>query len=527
MNIQTQISQDIRRHVEIAVFEHLTKLDYQWHLSKKSGETLGLPEKAAYAVVNILDFVQIMPGFLDFIVALIFLFSGFDAWSAMIILTTIGMDQVLTYKYAGWMKDYDKKTLDHNADQSSKALDSLLNFEAVKSFAMEDYEVNRYRKGILEREHTNFYRSTTSQLASFGFGLIEKTGLLIGYLLIAYRVSNQTMSPGHFILFSTYLDDMTSQINRLFWYFQDLQRTSIDLEKASDLLLMCPKIQDNTDATELNISNGHIQFKDVNFGYQGEQSILKNISFEIKSGQTIGVVGCTGSGKSTLIRLLLRFFDVDKGSIEIDGQNIKNVAQNSLRKHLGIVPQDIALFNDSIKANIEYAKPGASIDEIIEATTLAGIHEKILTFPGEYDAVVGERGLKLSGGEKQRIAIARAILRNPKIILLDEATSALDTTTEKFIQSGIKEIFKNRTTMIVAHRLSTIMDADLILVLKDGEIIEQGSHNQLLSQNGAYEKLWNQQVSKPIIMEDVDNPSSEKCVDEVQTISALCRTVAV
>jgi len=521
-----KISQDIRRHVEIAVFEHLTKLDYQWHLSKKSGETLGLPEKAAYAVTNILDFVQIMPNFLDFIIALIFLFSGFDTWSAIIIFTTIALDQVLTYKLLGWMKDFDKKTVEQNADQSSKALDSLLNFEAVKSFAMEDYEVKRYRKGVLDRENTSFHRSTTSQLADFGFGLINKTGLLIGYLLVAYRVANKTMTPGHFILFSTYLDAMMGQINNLTWYFHNLQRTSIDLEKASELLQMCPKVQDNSDATELNISNGHIQFKDVNFGYQSEQTILKNINFEIKSGQTIGVVGCTGSGKSTLIRLLLRLFDVNKGSIEIDGQNIKNVTQNSLRKHLGIVPQDIALFNDSIKTNIEYAKPGASMDEIIAATTLAGIHEKILTFPGEYDAVVGERGLKLSGGEKQRIAIARAILRNPKIILLDEATSALDTMTEKFIQSGIKEIFKNQTTMVVAHRLSTIMDADMILVLKDGEIIEQGSHNQLLSQNGAYEKLWNQQVSKPIIKEDEDNPDSEKCVDEVQTISALCRTVA-
>lgn len=381
-------------------------------------------------------------------------------------------------------------------EQRARSVDSLLNFETVKYYGAEHYEVDCYREAILKYQKEEFLSMLTLNMLNTAQNIILCLGLLAGSLLCVYLVvHHQTLTVGDFVLFSTYLMELYMPLNWFGTYYRAIQKNFVDMENMFDLLREEEEIVDAPGSSPLLTTGGSIEFSNVTFGYSPEKLVLRNVSFTVPAGKTVAIVGPSGAGKSTIMRLLFRFYDVQTGAILIDGQNIKLVQQQSLRQAIGVVPQDTVLFNNTIFYNIEYAKLGASADAVYEAARAADIHEKILSFPDSYETKVGERGLRLSGGEKQRVAIARTLLKAPIIVLLDEATSALDTHTERNIQAALARVCANRTTIIVAHRLSTIIHADEILVLKEGNIVERGRHDQLvLRDDGVYADMWQQQL---------------------------------
>lgn len=379
--------------------------------------------------------------------------------------------------------------------QKARSVDSLLNFETVKYYGAEKYEVECYREAILKYQTEEWKSTITLNILNTVQNVIVCAGLLAGSLLCAWMVYAQKgLTVGDYVLFATYIIQLYVPLNWFGTFYRAIQKNFIDMENMFDLLREEQEILDPPGAPELNVVRGSVDFSNVTFGYTPERFVLKNVSFTVPAGKTVALVGPSGAGKSTIIRLLFRFYDIDSGAIMIDGQNIKAVSQQSLRKTIGVVPQDTVLFNNSIKYNIQYGRVDAPEADVLTASRSADIHEKIMTFPDKYETQVGERGLRLSGGEKQRVAIARTILKSPFIVLLDEATSALDTQTERNIQTALQKVCANRTTIIVAHRLSTIIHADEILVLKDGAIVERGRHEQLLLTKGIYYDMWNQQL---------------------------------
>lgn len=401
-------------------------------------------------------------------------------------------------------------------EQRARSVDSLLNFETVKYYGAESYEVDCYREAILKYQKEEFLSMLTLNMLNTAQNIILCLGLLAGSLLCVYLVvHHQTLTVGDFVLFSTYLMDLYMPLNWFGTYYRAIQKNFVDMENMFDLLRENEDIVDAPGAAPLLTAGGGIEFSNVTFGYSPEKSVLRNVSFSVPAGKTVAIVGPSGAGKSTIMRLLFRFYDVQTGAISIDGQDIKLVQQQSLRKAIGklypivlietltnlrclfsgVVPQDTVLFNNTIFYNIEYAKIGASADAVYESARAADIHDRIQGFPDGYDTKVGERGLRLSGGEKQRVAIARTLLKAPIIVLLDEATSALDTHTERNIQAALARVCANRTTIIVAHRLSTVIHADEILVLKEGSIVERGKHEELLQRDeGIYADMWQQQL---------------------------------
>lgn len=386
------------------------------------------------------------------------------------------------------------------ADNATRArsVDSLLNFETVKYYGAEDYEVESYRSAILKYQEEEFKSVTTLNMLNTAQNIIVCLGLLVGSLLCAWMVVYGEISDrftvGDYVLFSTYIIQLYMPLNWIGTYYRQIQKNFVDMENMFDLMKEEQEVIDAPGAPDLSVVRGGIDFSNVSFGYSPEKIILRNVTFNIAPGKTVALVGPSGAGKSTIMRLLFRFYDVNSGAIMIDGQNIKIVSQKSLRKAIGVVPQDTVLFNETIKYNIKYARIESADADVINAARNADIHEKILSMPQQYETQVGERGLRLSGGEKQRVAIARTILKGPQIVLLDEATSALDTQTERNIQAALSRVCANKTTLIIAHRLSTIIHADEILVLKDGEIVERGRHDKLLDDAGLYCDMWNQQL---------------------------------
>ncbi|XP_014205257.1 ATP-binding cassette sub-family B member 6, mitochondrial [Copidosoma floridanum] len=492
-----RIQQYTTREIEVELFGHLHSLSLRWHLGRKTGEVLRVMDRGTDSITNLLNYIifSIVPTIVDILVAIVFFISAFNKWFGLIVFSTMILYIAVTIGITEWRTKFQRRmNLADNA-QKARSVDSLLNFETVKYYGAEAYEVNLYREAILKYQEEEFKSSITLNILNTVQNVIINCGLLAGSLLCLHMVvHHEGLSIGDYVLFASYIIQLYVPLNWFGTYYRAIQKNFVDMENMFDLLRENQDVIDAPGAGPLIVNRGSVEFSNVTFGYTPERIVLKGISFKVLPGQTVALVGPSGAGKSTIMRLLFRFYDVDDGAIYIDEQHIKTVKQDSLRKAIGVVPQDTVLFNNTIKYNIQYGKIDAPEADIIAAAKYADIHERILTFPDGYETQVGERGLRLSGGEKQRVAIARTMLKAPKIVLLDEATSALDTQTERNIQSALSRVCKNRTTIIIAHRLSTIIHADEILVLKDGEIIERGKHEDLLNYGEVYHDMWEAQL---------------------------------
>ncbi|RHZ69556.1 hypothetical protein Glove_283g145 [Diversispora epigaea] len=490
------VGQFTTREVSVKMFEHLLNLSLRFHLNRKTGEILRVQDRGVSSIVSILSSVifNIIPTLVDIAIAIVIFTIAFDLFFGMIVFATMSLYIISTIIMTDWRTKYRRLTnlLDNNME--AKAVDSLLNYETVKLYAAEPFEVGQYTRAILDYQNADQKSNFTLYILNTAQNLIIQCGLLAGCILCASRISKGEMDVGDFVMYLTYILQLYGPLNWFGNYYRVIQKNFVDMEKMLDLLQESPEIKDLPQADPLVIKKGEVIFDKVSFSYDAKVPTLKSISFTIPSGSTVALVGPSGGGKSTIMRLLFRFYDVQSGRILVDGQDIRHVKQQDLRSCIGIVPQDTVLFNDTIKYNIRYGKIGANDRMVEEAAGAAQIHDKILGFSEGYGTKVGERGLRLSGGEKQRVAIARTILKNPQIVLLDEATSALDTRTERHIQKSLRKMTVNRTTLIIAHRLSTIVHADQILVLQDGEIVERGSHMELMQKEGVYNKLWNKQL---------------------------------
>ena len=398
-----------------------------------------------------------------------------------------------TYKATEWRIGIRRAMNDADTDANTKAIDSLLNFETVKYFGNEEHEASRFDGSMRRYEKAAVKTWTSLAFLNSGQTVLFTSGMALCMVMAARDVASGTITVGDFVMVNAFLIQLYLPLNFLGTVYRDIKQGLIDIEAMFNLLKVAPDIQDRPDAKPLEVGAGGVAFRGVNFAYDAERPIIRDLSFEVPAGHTVAIVGPSGAGKSTISRLLYRFYELTGGSIEIDGQDIADVTQSSLRAAIGMVPQDTVLFNDTIRYNIRYGRPDAGDGEVEEAAMLAQVHDFVTGLPQGYDAMVGERGLKLSGGEKQRVSIARTILKGPPILMLDEATSALDTLTEKEIQAALRTVSKGRTTLVIAHRLSTVIDADEIIVLEEGRIVERGKHEDLLKAHGVYETMWNRQ----------------------------------
>ncbi|XP_050299608.1 ATP-binding cassette sub-family B member 6-like [Anthonomus grandis grandis] len=507
-----RISQYTTRETEVELFRHLHSLSLRWHLSRKTGEVLRVMDRGTDSINNLLNYIffSIAPTLIDIVVAVAYFCSVFNIWFGLIVFLTMILYIAITVWVTEWRTKFVRRMNLADNETKARSVDSLLNFETVKYYGAEAFEVEAFRDVIYKFQAEEWKSNVTLNLLNTVQNIIICSGLLAGSLLCAYMVADKhTLRAGDYVLFATYIIQLYVPLNWFGTYYRSIQKNFIDMENMFDLLKEEEEIIDAPGAGPLTIRSVYgVEFNNVSFSYVPERLVLKNITFSVPSGKTVALVGPSGSGKSTIIRLLFRFYDTETGAILIDGQNIKTVTQQSLRRVIGVVPQDTVLFNNTIKYNIQYGRLTATDADIIEAARGADIHDRILTFPDQYDTMVGERGLRLSGGEKQRVAIARTILKAPNIVLLDEATSALDTQTERNIQESLNKMCAKRTTIIVAHRLSTIIHADEILVLKDGEIVERGKHENLIGQEGVYAHMWKQQL------ENKDTSSVENSLDQ-------------
>ncbi|EDW81071.1 uncharacterized protein Dwil_GK11860 [Drosophila willistoni] len=508
-----RVQQYTTREIEIDLFRHLHQLSLRWHLQRKTGEVLRVMDRGTDSINNLLNYIvfSITPTILDLLVAVAYFIYAFNWWFGLIVFLTMFLYIACTIAITEWRTKYQRRMNLADNEQRARSVDSLLNFETVKFFGAENFEVDCYRDAILKYQKEEFLSMLTLNMLNTAQNIILCLGLLTGSLLCVYMVAHhQTLTVGDFVLFSTYLMELYMPLNWFGTYYRAIQKNFVDMENMFELLKEEEEIVDAPGCSRLLTAGGGIEFSNVTFGYTPEKIVLHNVNFSVPAGKTVAIVGPSGAGKSTIMRLLFRFYDVHTGAILIDGQNIKLVQQQSLRQAIGVVPQDTVLFNNTIFYNIEYAKLGATAEAVYEAARAADIHEKILSFPDRYETKVGERGLRLSGGEKQRVAIARTLLKAPIIVLLDEATSALDTHTERNIQAALARVCANRTTIIVAHRLSTIIHADEILVLRDGTIVERGRHEQLVQRDdGIYADMWQQQLKNLDAVEQSTSENSE------------------
>ncbi|KAL7881941.1 hypothetical protein AOLI_G00087900 [Acnodon oligacanthus] len=491
----TRVQQHTSRMVQLQLFAHLHALSLRWHLGRKTGDVLRSIDRGTSSVSNLLNYIvfTILPTIADIVIAIVYFVSYFNAWFGLIVFICMFLYLILTIVITEWRTKYRRDMNQQDNNAKSKAVDSLLNFETVKYYNSESYEVTRFEEAILKFQASEWKSNASLALLNQTQNLIIGSGLLAGSLLCAYFVTVDRFQVGDYVLFGTYIVQLYTPLNWFGTYYRMIQTAFVDMENMFELLTEEKEVKDDVNAVNLLCTEGRVDFQNVCFGYVAGKEILRNVSFTAMPGQTVALVGQSGSGKSTIIRLLFRFYDVQEGCILIDGQDISKVQQSSLRSYIGVVPQDTVLFNDNIRENIRYGRIAASDQEVEEAALAADIHHKILSLPDGYDTQVGERGLKLSGGEKQRVAIARTILKAPRIILLDEATSALDTQTERNIQASLTRVCASRTSIVVAHRLSTIISSDLILVLHEGQIVERGRHEELLAMQGQYSAMWQKQ----------------------------------
>jgi ABC-type transport system involved in Fe-S cluster assembly fused permease/ATPase subunit len=490
-----RVGQAAIRSVGLQVFRHLHRLALRFHLDRQTGGVSRAIERGTKGIEFLLNFMlfNILPTLLEIGLVTIVLWQMYDARFALVTFGTIALYITYTLTVTEWRTKFRRAMNETDSEASTKAIDSLLNFETVKYFCNEAHEADRYDRALARYEAAAVKSKVTLALLNMGQGTIIAAGLTVVMVMAARGVADGSMTMGDFVLVNAYLVQLYLPLNFLGFVYREIKQSLTDMEAMFRLLEQNAEIQDADGATDLAVAGGEVRFRDVSFGYDPDRAILDGVDFTVPAGRTVAIVGPSGAGKSTISRLLFRFYDTTGGAVTIDGQDIRAVTQSSLRAAIGIVPQDTVLFNDTIRYNIAYGKPGARQDEVEAAARLARIHDFVVTLPAGYDTRVGERGLKLSGGEKQRVAIARTILKRPAILLFDEATSALDTHTEKEIQASLREVSQDRTTLVIAHRLSTVVDADEIIVLDNGRIVERGRHPQLLEADGAYAAMWRKQ----------------------------------
>ncbi|WP_020593174.1 ABCB family ABC transporter ATP-binding protein/permease [Kiloniella laminariae] len=507
-----KVVQNAIRRVALVTFRHLHALSLRFHIERRTGGVTRAIDRGTKGIEFMLTFLMfnVIPTLLEIAVVCSLLWYLFDWRFAVVPLVTILAYIYLTLRITEWRITLRRDMNAADNDANTKAVDSLLNFETVKYFGNEEHEAARYDRGLAAYENAAIRsRTSLSSLNIVQSGVIS-LGASLMMVMSAYGVSSGAMTVGDFVMVNAYLLQLAMPLNFLGFVYREIRQALIDMHTMFELIRQDLEIKDADGATELAVKGAEVRFEDCLFGYDERRPILKGISFTVPAGKKLAIVGSSGAGKSTISRLLFRFYDLDGGKITIDGQDIAGVTQASLRQSIGIVPQDTVLFNDSIYYNIAYGRPSANREEVEAAAKLAKIHDFILSLPDGYESVVGERGLKLSGGEKQRVAIARTVLKDPSILLFDEATSALDSKTERAIQASLNDVSKDRTTLVIAHRLSTVVDADEIIVLEQGQVVEQGTHRGLLGQKGHYAEMWQRQLEVAEKSEDVAVSTLEK-----------------
>ena len=487
-----KVTQRAIRRVALKLFVHLHNLSLRFHLERQTGGVSRDIERGTKGISFLLNFMlfNILPTLLEITLVAAILFSKYNPWFAVITFATLVVYIAFTLFITEWRMVFRRTMNDMDSKANTRAIDSLLNYETVKYFGNEGYEAGRYDEHLGTWETAAVRNQTSLAALNSGQSIIIAVGVTALMLLAADGVVKGTMTLGDLVLVNVFMLQLYMPLHFLGFVYREIKHSLADMEKMFRLLGEHREIEDAPDAVLLKVGRAAVRFEQVGFSYDPERQILSEVSFDIPAGHTVAVVGASGAGKSTLSRLLFRFYDVNTGCILIDGQDIRKVTQASLRAAIGIVPQDTVLFNDNIYYNIAYGRPDATREEVLQAARSAHIHDFIESLPQGYNTMVGERGLKLSGGEKQRVAIARAILKNPAILIFDEATSALDSKSEKAIQDELRQVARNRTTLVIAHRLSTIVDAQQILVMDKGRIVERGTHRELLAQQGVYAQMW-------------------------------------
>ena len=494
-----RVTQRAVRTIALKVFRHLHALSLRFHLNRQTGGMTRDIERGTRGVNSLISYslFNVLPTLVEITLVLGYLVINYDIWFSVITAVALGTYIAFTVIVTEWRTHFRRTMNDLDSKANTKAIDSLLNYETVKYFGNEDYEAKRYDQGLQHYENAAVRSQTSLSVLNTGQSLIIATAVTLILWRATEGVIAGTMTLGDLVLVNSFMIQLYIPLNFLGVIYREIKQSLADMERLFSLLDQNREVADGPAAQPLVTRGARVEFSHVEFSYETKRQILFDVDFTIPAGSTTAVVGHSGSGKSTLSRLLFRFYDVNGGAIRIDGQDLREVTQQSLRAAIGIVPQDTVLFNDTIEYNIAYGKPGASHEDIVAAARAASIHDFIESLPDGYKTMVGERGLKLSGGEKQRVAIARTLLKDPAILIFDEATSALDSKSEQAIQAQLKEIAKDRTTLVIAHRLSTIADAQQIIVLDHGKIVERGTHGALLAARGLYAQMWERQLARP------------------------------
>lgn len=491
------VAQRALRQLAYETFTHIHQLSMRYHITRKTGGLSRIIERGVKGVEFLLRFLlfSIGPLVLELAMVAVVLFVVFDVWYLAIVVVTVAAYVAFTFRITEWRVKIRKEMNDQDTDANQKAIDSLLNFETVKYFGAEARESARYDAAMARYEHAAIRGNNSLAMLNFGQSLLITLGLVAMMVLAAVGVQRGDLTVGDFVMVNAYMIQITMPLNFLGTVYREIRQALVDMGEMFHLLEQPAELRDAPNAPALAVTGGEVVFDKVHFAYDPARPILRGVSFRVAPGETIAIVGPSGAGKSTIGRLLFRFYDVTGGAVRIDGQDLRDVTQDSLHAAIGVVPQDTVLFNDTVLYNIAYGRPDATRQEIEDAARAARIHDFIASLPEGYQTTVGERGLKLSGGEKQRVGIARTLLKNPPILLLDEATSALDSQTERDIQESLRQMSQGRSVITIAHRLSTIVDADRILVLEDGQLREEGTHDDLLRLDGRYAAMWRRQAS--------------------------------